>query len=94
MDSAGLEYMKAKKNASLSSGIPGVKGELKDHLLRYAVDLDGDGKTELPDGRTKVLASACVWAVGPDGKDGISKNGEKNAWKDDIRSWSSKQEVQ
>ena len=93
MDSAGQVYMKSKKGVPQNSGIPGVKGQLKDHLLRYAVDLDGDGKTELPDGKTKVMASACVWAVGADGMDGFVKGGSKNAWKDDVRSWSPKQEV-
>jgi len=61
-------------------------GTLDDHILRFAVDDDYDGITEVSkDGiSAKVRASACVWCCGYDGK-----------WntKDDIRSWSKDQEV-
>jgi type II secretory pathway pseudopilin PulG len=62
-------------------------GTVADHRLRYAVDDDYDGITEVSDSRArpcKVRASACVWCYGMDGKPGT---------KDDVYSWSAEQEV-
>ena len=65
-------------------------GTIDDHILRFAVDDDYDGITEVKTsvsgkGSAKVRASACVWCCGFDGKFGT---------KDDICSWSKSQEVQ
>ena len=62
-------------------------GKLMDHRLRFAVDDDYDGITEVKGasgGSFKVRASACVWCCGFDGR-----------WntKDDVQSWSKDQEV-
>ncbi len=68
--------------------VPGG-GTLDDHVLRFAVDDDYDGFTEVKTsasgkGSAKVRASACVWCCGFDGKFGT---------RDDIFSWTKEQEV-
>lgn len=65
-------------------------GTVADHRLRYAVDVDYDGVTDVGvsqagSGSAKVRASACVWCCGMDGQFGT---------KDDIYSWTPGQEVQ
>lgn len=61
---------------------------IDDHILRYAVDDDGDGITELPsaygEGGIRVRASACVWCCS---KEGSFKT------KDVIKSWTLDQQV-
>lgn len=78
------------KGGSLGEGtrVPSG-GTLLDHRLRFAVDADYDGITEVKmnasdGGSVKVRASACVWCCGYDGR-----------WntKDDVRSWAKDQEV-
>ena len=64
-------------------------GTVADHRLRYAVDEDYDGVTDVSvsqvgSGSCKVRANACVWCCGMDGKFGT---------KDDIFSWAAGQEV-
>jgi len=65
-------------------------GTVADHRLRYAVDEDYDGITEVGvsqsggAGAARVRANACVWCCGMDGKFGT---------KDDVYSWSRGQEV-
>ena len=63
-------------------------GKLADHRLRFSVDGDYDGITDVnAEGvpAVRVRASACVWCCGYDGKFGT---------KDDIYSWTKEQEVQ
>lgn len=62
---------------------------VEDHILRYAIDLDGTGFVEVPPiadgvGGTRVRATACVWCCG--------KNGSFKK-KDVITSWTKGQEV-
>lgn len=65
-------------------------GTVADHRLRFAIDTDYDGLTDVAvsakggTGGARVRASACVWCCGYDGKFGT---------KDDIYSWSPAQEV-
>lgn len=83
------------KRMGPSEGALGAKvpsgGTVQDHILYYAIDLDGDGITEamVEGGMVKVRANACVWCAGMDGKlDDYSLSGRS----DDIYSWTKKQE--
>ncbi len=74
------------ESASLSTKVPSG-GTIKDHVLRYALDLDGDGIIEDVDvgGETvNVRANAVVWCCGKDGKIEAYRTGLK---KDDCHSW-------
>jgi len=68
---------------SLSTKVP-TGGTIDDHLLRFAVDDDGDGITKFTDVPSGVRATACVWSAGRDGKFGT---------KDDVQSWAEGQVV-
>ena len=70
-------------------------GTVRDHILWYAIDDDGDGITKVShprDGTISVRAPACVWSTGADGVLGSMKRREK-ASADDVYSWSRQQEV-
>lgn len=80
---------KSPGNVNLGAKVPSG-GTLDDHVLRFAIDVDYDGITEVKTsvsgkGSAKVRASVCVWCCGYDGKFGT---------KDDIYSWTKDQEVQ
>lgn len=72
-----------KDDARLPTG-----GTIADHRLRFAVDDDYDGITEVRytggGDAVSVRASACVWCCGYDGKFNT---------KDDIKSWARGQEI-
>ena len=72
-------------SASLGDKVPGA-GTVQDHLLHYALDLDGDGITEANVGgeSIKIRAAAVVWGAGKDGKMERYKDGLK---RDDVYSW-------
>jgi len=73
-------------SASLGDPVPGG-GKVRDHILHYALDLDGDGIVDGASvgGQTiSVRASAIVWACGRDGKIEAYSTGLK---KDDVYSW-------
>ena len=73
-------------SASLSTKVPGG-GTIQDHILRYALDLDGDGVIEgAPVGGESVnmRATAAVWCCGEDGKLEAYSVGLR---KDDVYSW-------
>ena len=68
---------------------------VKDHVLWYAVDTDGDGVTEVNmagGGSVKVRAPACMWCAGADGELGTYGQRSKAA-ADDVYSWTRAQEV-
>lgn len=67
-------------------------GTVDDHTLRFAVDDDGDGITELTlnGASIKVRATACVWSCGPDG---VFQPYSKVGRSDDVYSWTKGQEV-
>ncbi len=74
-------------NASVSDPVPGG-GTIQDHILRFEIDLDGDGI--IPDvsvgGESiSVRATAIVWCCGKDGKIEAYARGLK---RDDVYSWS------
>ena len=73
-------------SASLSTKVPGG-GTIQDHVLRYALDLDGDGVIEgVPVGgeTIDIRATAAVWCCGKDGKFETYSSGLR---KDDVYSW-------
>ncbi len=70
-------------------------GKVKDHILWFAVDDDGDGITEVSIPKSPVVrvrAPACVWCAGADGVLGKYDRHNKDA-ADDVYSWSRGQEV-
>ena len=85
------------KNVSLSSRVP-TGGTIADHVLRYALDLDGDGiiKGMNVGGQSiDIRATAAVWCIG---KDGGNPAGQGDPWpyreglkRGDIYSWGSRQ---
>lgn len=74
-------------NATLSDTVPGGKGTIEDHVLHYALDLDGDGIIEgasVGGQSVDVRATAIVWCCG---KDGVLEKYSKGLRKDDVYSW-------
>lgn len=73
-----------KSSLSLATKVP-TGGTLEDHLLRFAIDDDYDGRVTVSgDGVSATIrASAVVWGAGRDGVFGT---------RDDLRSWSRDQE--
>lgn len=67
-------------------------GTIDDHILYFAVDVDGDGITEvrLPGGSLRVRANVCVWSVGPNG---VLDDYKLRGRSDDMYSWSVNQVV-
>ena len=62
-------------------------GTIQDHVLRYALDLDGDGVIEsVPIGgeTVNIRATAAVWCCG---KDGVIEAYSTGLRKDDVYSW-------
>ena len=62
-------------------------GTIDDHILRYALDLDGDGFVDVSLGEetVKVRGNVAVWCAGQDGV--LEKTFSKGLRKDDIYSW-------
>lgn len=88
--------MDAIKKVSSSASARSLKvrtgGTVDDHVLRFAVDDDGDGITEVSvnGASLKVRATACVWSCGPDG---VFQPYSKAGRSDDVYSWTRGQEV-
>lgn len=76
------------KSASPSTKVPGGDGQstLEDHILRYAVDSDGDGIVTASVGgeAVNIRGVVAVWCCGRDGKIESYSVGRR---KDDIYSW-------
>ena len=73
-------------STSLSTKVPSG-GTIQDHVLRYALDLDGDGVIESVSigGETvNIRATAAVWCCG---KDGVIEAYSVGPRKDDVYSW-------
>jgi len=89
IDPQAAAVVRRDANASLSTRIS-TGGTINDHILRYSVDLDGDGITEVTAGgrSMKVRATACVWSLGADGTESTSRSRG-----DDVYSWRPDQEV-
>ena len=83
----------SSENADIGEKVP-TGGTIRDHILWFAVDDDGDGITEvnIPGSPPiKVRAPACVWGAGADGKLGAYGKRDKAA-ADDVYSWARGQE--
>ena len=77
--------LKRDKNADAGSQVPSG-GTVRDHIIYFAVDEDGDGITTASVGREQVnvRAEAIAWCAGADGK--IAEYKERGR-SDDIYSW-------
>lgn len=98
VDPWAAAVLKRNKSSSEDSGLdlPVDTGKtVKDHILWYAIDLDGDGVTEANvNGATvKVRANACVWSAGADGVLGPYNGKRSKNSDDDVYSWARGQEV-
>lgn len=102
VDPWGADVLKrAAENASPSSLYVPSGGTVKDHILYFAIDTDGDGITEASVGGVpvRVRSNAIVWCAGMDGVEApypygenahASKGGQsrdKGRVSDDIYSW-------
>lgn len=80
------EIKRRGSSASLSTKVSGG-GTIQDHILRYAIDLDGDGVisgVQVGGETVDIRANAVVWCCGKDGKIEAYSEGLKA---DDIYSW-------
>lgn len=90
LDPWGIAVLKRNKDATLGTPVPSG-GTVQNHMLYFAVDLDGDGIVEanLNGGMRKIRATAVVWCAGRDGKLApYSQVGRS----DDVFSWQRGQE--
>ena len=72
--------------ATLATKVTG-DSTIEDHILRFAIDFDGDGKIEdvkVGGEAITIRANAVVWCCGRDGKILSFKEGVKS---DDVHSW-------
>lgn len=91
LDPWGIEVMRRNANAGRGTAVPSG-GTIADHIIRYSVDVDGRGFTEVSIGGStfKVRASAAAWCCGMDGKiESFSKAGRC----DDVYSFGKNQRV-
>lgn len=86
VDSEAEAVLKRSESASLGSQVRSSGMTVKEHILYFAIDEDGDGITEADvegGGKLKIRASAAVWAAGPNGKVEYGSFGRN----DDVYSW-------
>ena len=102
VDPWAMDAIKRAPKGAMDVNVPsGLK--VKDHVLYYALDLDGDGITDANVGGTpvRIRASAVVWSAGMDGVEapygkgqgGKGQQTEQTGKKDDIYSWHPNQVV-
>ena len=85
VDGEAEALLKRSSGATIGTKVP-TGGTVKDHILYFAIDIDGDGFTEAQvegGGNLKIRATAVVWAAGPDGKVEYGSYGRN----DDVYSW-------
>ena len=85
VDAEAEAVLKRSTAASLGTKVPAGR-TVKEHILYFAIDDDGDGITEAKvdgGGTIKIRATAVVWAAGPDGEVDYSSLGRN----DDAYSW-------
>lgn len=98
VDPWAATVLKRVNSASEESGSDlavSTGGKVRDHVLWYAIDLDGDGITEANVNGTmvRVRANACVWSAGADGVLGPYHGKRNKNSEDDVYSWARGQEV-
>jgi len=83
--------LKRRNNADSGTPVP-TGGTVQDHIIYYAVDVDGDGITVATVGgqSIQVRAEAIAWCAGADGK--ISPYAKRNR-ADDVYSWDKGKEI-
>lgn len=97
VDPWAAAVLKSNPSASEGEGLSlavSTGKTVKEHILWYAIDIDGDGITEVNiagGGSVRVRAPACVWGAGADGELGVYGQRSKAA-ADDVYSWSHSQE--
>ena len=77
-------------SATLSTTVGNTTKTIQDHILHYALDLDGDGiirGANVGGASVNVRASAIVWSCGKDGVVSPYKNGKLSKSCDDVYSW-------
>lgn len=93
VDAEAEAILKRSKSATSGTKVPSSGKTIKEHILHFAIDVDGDGVTEATvegaDGTLRIRATAVVWAAGPDGKVDYGSRGRN----DDVYSWRPAQEV-
>ena len=98
VDPWATAVLKRRKSSQEKDGIDlkvDTGGKVKDHILWFAIDDNGDGITEvnIPNSPVvRVRAPACVWCAGADGVLGKYDRHNKDA-ADDVYSWARGQEV-
>ena len=86
VDAEAEAILKRTPSASEGTKVP-TGGNVRDHILYFAVDDDGDGYTDAQvegAGELKIRATAVVWAAGPDGKvdyKGFGRNDDVYSWR-------------
>ena len=89
----GADAVKRRgQSASLSTHVDG-KSTIKDHILRFKLDLDGDGIIDGADvggESVNIRAHVAVWCAG---RDGIMKPYKQGLKSDDVYSWTPGQTV-
>ena len=81
VDAEAEAVLKRSNNSGESAKVPSG-GTVRDHILYYAIDEDGDGITKTQS-FGDIRASAVVWSAGPDGKVEYEFRGRN----DDVYSW-------
>ena len=89
VDAEAEAVLKRMRSAAPGTPVPSGK-TMKDHILYYAIDKDGDGIVEAKVGNkdVEVRATAIVWSAGPDGVVAYEYRGRN----DDVYSWRPDQE--
>lgn len=90
VDAEAEAVLKRARNATVSMSVPSGR-TIKDHILYYAIDHDGDGLVQAKVGNVdvEVRATAIVWSAGPNGEVEYEFRGRN----DDTYSWRPDQEV-
>jgi len=92
---AAAVIKRAGKSPKASAKVANTSATVEDHILYYAIDIDGDGIIEGDEfkqrieGVERIRATAAVWSIGKSGgKQGKPWPYRQGLKKDDIYSWS------